>query len=582
MNLLRHIVIPAAIFASTTGAVWLARPAGSAADVPKSQAEASAKASSRERKLRNKEVPPEVLARLAPIRNAKNTEDRLRATIQLAQSLPVSEIEAWHEAEWFDGEEDMQSYLFYRVSRARWLEADPASLMEHCLRKDRKYTTEMAAEWAKRDPAAALAFLDGVKPAGQRGKLLSGMGAALAKADPKLALSKINEFQGLLGSQQQYQLNTIIAELGKSSPELLKAELDNLPLALRAGAIQTLTKAALQKDFSGTLAELSQAKGGRRTFANAVQHDDKLMQQIARNPEMLPPGWFGEVAGNASYYLVKEDPARWLDADLESMGLNQNQARNLRSQAISQLGSQDPERVKALLDSADLNDELRQTAISSVAAKLSKDKPKFEAWLATLSNPGEIEMAKNAALNQSGHSGLGVTPTSLLASLVEPSTNLDWNQTRSMGTWGADKTATFSKEFDTLPSDQKPVVAKKLVQGHYNSGVPIAIQAQLLDYLLVNPEPENTDESSVHQQQGRNPLVQASSQLAARWADEDPAAAGKWVSSLPSGEERLWAAKNLAARWAEYEPAATKRWIATLPGEEQHEVQTYLDSGRHR
>jgi hypothetical protein len=577
MNRTRQIVIPLAIFAATASAGWLARRPSTEAKAPESAAGTNGKASKRERKLRDKEVPAEVLARLAPLRNARSTEERLRATIQLAQTLPVADIEAWYDAEWFDGEEDMQSYLFHRITRARWLAEDPAGLMDRCLRKETTYTSEVAAAWAARDPAAAFAFLEGVDKPEQQGKLISGMGAALAKSDPQLVLARIAEIHSALGSKYSGYMSTMLTGLADAAPDLLKARLSELPPALRENARQSLAKAGLKTNFSGTLDELSQTKGGKAVFAQAVQHDEKLMAEAARNVELLPPGWFGEIANQGSYYLVRSDPGKWLDSDLEGMGLNAQQAAQVRSAAINQLASKDPDRVMQMLANGDWDEAQRKTAIHSLAGRL--DKEKVETWIASLTNPADIQAAKEAMNSRSGsQNGKEVTPGSLLADLAG-GTSLNWEQSRGMGRWGEEKVAAFGKEFESLRAGERSAIAKKFIENHY-TGVPAELRGQLIGYLLENPEPEPAADAP--RQQRNNPLVQAASQLAAEWADKDPAAAGRWVSSLPAGEDRLWAAKNLAARWAEYEPAATQRWVATLPGDERKQVQEYLDSGQAR
>jgi hypothetical protein len=577
MNRTRQIVIPLAIFAATASAGWLARRPSTEAKAPESEAGTNGKASKRERKLRDKEVPAEVLARLAPLRNARSTEERLRATIQLAQTLPVADIEAWYDAEWFDGEEDMQSYLFHRITRARWLAEDPAGLMDRCLRKETTYTSEVAAAWAARDPAAAFAFLEGVDKPEQQGKLISGMGAALAKSDPQLVLARIAEIHSALGSKYSGYMSTMLTGLADAAPDLLKARLSELPPALRENARQSLAKAGLKTNFSGTLDELSQTKGGKAVFAQAVQHDEKLMAEAARNVELLPPGWFGQIANQGSYYLVRSDPGKWLDSDLEGMGLNAQQAAQVRSAAINQLASKDPDRVMQMLANGDWDEAQRKTAIHSLAGRL--DKEKVETWIASLTNPADIQAAKEAMNSRSGsQNGKEVTPGSLLADLAG-GTSLNWEQSRAMGRWGEEKVAAFGKEFESLRAGERSAIAKKFIENHY-TGVPAELRGQLIGYLLENPEPEPAADAP--RQQRNNPLVQAASQLAAEWADKDPAAAGRWVSSLPAGEDRLWAAKNLAARWAEYEPAATQRWVATLPGDERKQVQEYLDSGQAR
>jgi hypothetical protein len=574
MNRTRHIVIPLAIFAATAAAGWLLRRPSTEAKAPEAATETNSKASKRERKLRDKEVPAEVLARLAPLRNARTTEERLRATIQLAQTLPVADIEAWYDAEWFDGEEDMQSYLFHRITRARWLAEDPAGLMARCLRKETTYTSEVAAAWAERDPAAAFAFLDGVDKPEQQGKLISGMGAALAKSDPQLVLARIAEIHSALGSKYSGYMSAMLAGLADAAPDLLKERLDEMPPALRERARQSLAKAGLKTNFTGTLDELSQTTGGKAVFAQAVQHDEKLMAEAARNLEHLPPGWFGEIVNHGSYYLVRSDPEKWLDSDLEGMGLDARQAAQVRGAAISQLASKDPDRVMKMLADGDWDETQRANAIYSLAGQTDKDK--METWLASLTDPNDIAAAKDAMRSRSGNpDGKEVTPSSLLADLAG-GTSLNWAQSRAMGRWGEEKVAAFGKEFESLPAEQKPDIAKKFIESHYDN-VPSELRGQLIAYLLENPEPEPA--GNVPRQQRNNPLVQAASQLAAEWADRDPAAAGRWVSTLPAGEDRLWAAKNLAARWAEYEPAATRRWIATLPGDEREAVQQYLDSG---
>lgn len=78
---------------------------------------------------------------------------------------------------------------------------------------------------------------------------------------------------------------------------------------------------------------------------------------------------------------------------------------------------------------------------------------------------------------------------------------------------------------------------------------------------------------------GKRTLTQAASLLAANWAREDPAAAGKWVNSLPEGEERLWAAKNHGFIWNESDPSAANRWIEALPEQDRQQINEYLKSG---
>lgn len=52
-------------------------------------------------------------------------------------------------------------------------------------------------------------------------------------------------------------------------------------------------------------------------------------------------------------------------------------------------------------------------------------------------------------------------------------------------------------------------------------------------------------------------------QVAQRWAQKDPAKAGKWVASLPEGSARRGALINLAKTWSNSDAAAFANWAST-------------------
>ncbi len=185
-----HFLVPA-VCAAFAFAGWHvageknpASTAASAVEAPPRQIKRSSPRTSGAR-----DMPAEVRERLARIHAARTPEDRMRATIELAHSLSVSEMERWYVAEWFNFDDGMESNVFYRITRARWLAEDPAGLMAYSLRRNSDKTHEVAGQWAKQDPAAALAFLVSTKkdPTDFQ-RLVYAMAGPLAAVDPALAL----------------------------------------------------------------------------------------------------------------------------------------------------------------------------------------------------------------------------------------------------------------------------------------------------------------------------------------------------------------------------------------------------------
>lgn len=581
MKAAQSYLIGAAIFCGCAASVWAIRGGPEERATSPAASESSPRKPSKTARGGSGKVgvPQEVTERLAAVRAGRTAEDRLRATIQLAESIPVGDLEKWFKEDWFDGREGMQRELFQRIARARWLAADPEGLMNYCLREKSNHGYEVVTAWAKKDPAAALNFVAELKDPAQRSTVLSNMGSLLAKADPQLALDSISKLAAGLDTNQLQGLSTILHGLAESSPGLLKAKLDELPDSLRASARIYLTRAGLKRDFRATVAELSNSPGGRKQLLDAM-NDSNSYKELLKNLDSLPKGWFPEVASKGSYFIVRDDPKKWLDTDLAAMDFSPQQARSLRSSAMSALAEKDPEQLMALLSGEGLNENDRRNGIRGMVSKLASDKEKAEAWIATLTDEKEIALAKDVLTSNTPIEEKDLTPTSLLASLTEDGAKVNSSQARAVSKWNGEQLATLSKEFAGLPAEQKQKAAGEFLESR--NSFPTAVKADALRYLLENPKPA-AEPGSPGNQENSTILARAASAIGSSWAEENPNEAGRWVNSLPAGTERLWAAKNLAARWSEYEPSEARKWLDSLPGEERAEVQKYLDSGQaHR
>lgn len=571
-------LLAAACFTAFALAGWQAATPGK----PESQGAAdppSAKASKRGPRTAGKSAMPEdVRQRLAAIHAARTPDERLRATLALAHSLPVSEMERWYRSDWFDFHDNMDSNLFFRITRARWLAEDPEGLMTYFLRRNNDKTSEMAGRWAKQDPHAALAFMEGVKNNGDLQRLASAMAGPLAEADPALAAAQVLKLQKILGENESWAVSELISALARNSPAILESESAGWPAALQKMAATGLTKAALQKDFVSGATALGREPDGKKRFLDALSSNSELVKEMAKHPDSLPDGWFAEAASNNPYYLVNEDPGKWIDTDLAAMGFSNEQSERLLNYAMSYLGQKDPDRALALLDGDTLDENQRNNLLTNTLSSLAtKDRARAEAWVATLTDPKDIEQARES-LEQATSQAEGKTPptpSEWLAGLTDKSDSAMWQYNRLTQNWDHDQLNAATAEFAGLPDEQKSAIAAKLADGDHVDA-PVPLRAEAIRHLLENPV--ELDPQAVKNGAGTE-LLRSTSALASTWGREDPAAAGRWIRSLPPGDERLWAAKNLAAQWAEYEPAAARQWAAALPADERQEVVKYLDTG---
>lgn len=149
------------------------------------------------RNASRKAEPEHVRRLLAPVRAARTPEERQRAAIHLALTLPVAELAAWFDAEWYPFRDGIDVNVFYRLTRQRWQEEDPAGYLNRALVKKPDDTNEAAHLWAKRDPEAALAWLHALTDPRDFTAMADSVYYSLAMARPALALAEIAKLRGV-------------------------------------------------------------------------------------------------------------------------------------------------------------------------------------------------------------------------------------------------------------------------------------------------------------------------------------------------------------------------------------------------
>jgi hypothetical protein len=539
-----------------------------------------------ERALRNGGMPAHVRDTLAAIRNAGSPDQRMRATIDLATNMPVGDLAEWLEKRWFDTGEGFDLTLFNKIAMQRWEAEDREGLIAWSLKNNPSRASQLLAALAKEDPAKALAFFADHPNPGMEIQMLS----SVARTDPKLALGHLKQMieGGTALRSGDYMSDSLFLEIAKKDPAALEAELDSLPGNFRFRAELALAGERLKASFSEGLQELTGRPDGLKLFKGIVDRDDALKDQLFDKFADLPDSWKRGIGNEAHRYVSQENAAKWLAADLESMGINDKQAQNIRYMAIQYQASKEPGEALKALGNLELDKQQRQSLISMIFGNAAQNPEKVEQLMNSLESEEDRETAQmTAKANQESSS-----PDSQLS---EPK---DWlekissiNPDRSFGylhmlsQWPKEKMAALSDEFRAMPDDKKLPVAKLLSSSYYSNEIDQTLQGDAIRYLVNQPpapkteEPEPGNQGPVGRSQQIN-LPEVASRHAVFLANKDPEAAVQWVQTLPGGEAKQWAQKNLAANWAKYDPDAVQQWVSSLPTADRKQVESYLESKR--
>ena len=376
------------------GLGWVAGDREKPESHPSSEITSQGKSAERLPTLRGRAVPAEIEERLRTLRAATTPQDRLRAMTELANSIPVSELAAWYEAGWIERRETMESLQFYHITRQRWLTEDGAGMMDHYLKKDRAGVSDLALDWGKVDPAAAFGFGEALTDESDRSTLMGSIAAAASEVHPEIALKALARYNPPR-SGTSWGIDSIIDSVAKADPELLRREIANLPANLARGAKRALATERLKTDFAAGVAAFAVEKDGKQQFISAIQSSMELTKQMLERPGDLPEGWLADLLAGNNVSLVGRDPKRWLELDLESLGLPEERVKAVQNYALGRTLYSHPERLHEILSAGNLSPEARNQAIHSAVASLgTHDRAKAAELIAQLADPAEKAFAQ--------------------------------------------------------------------------------------------------------------------------------------------------------------------------------------------
>jgi len=543
-----------------------------------SQEEKVSKSQKRPTRVIRRSDPPTVAQqRMAGIRAFTSPVERMRATIELANTMPVSEIEGWLEGRWFDTGGGFDLSLFNKILKERWGREDPEGLVLWSV-KNGGNAGAILAGWAQNEPQRVIDFFK----AHPNPQLQVNTLTTLARTNPALALQGFQEMAAngsALGDQMQYYNSSLLQELAKNSPAALEAALDSLPPAMKLQAESALIGQKLGVSFDKEFQKLLDRPDGLKIFQN-LRGIKGLGEKMLANLANLPPAWRSSVASNYYNLIDDSNSKKWFSTDLASAGFTPSETENIRSYALSRLGNKQPEEALKLMAGAGLGADEKQNVLGNIFGRLSEEPEKAAKLLALLTSEDDRQTAQKTIDSNGGNTSIAKVekPDEWLekvSSTTDPKSSSSlYSMLRG---WDQEKITELTDQFRTMPDDKKQLVAQVLArgQGGYNDGSNPALQGEALRYVLTNPvAPAEGKETNASE----NPVRQAS-QLAVGWAKTDPIAASVWVQTLPSGDAKLWAQKNLAANWNQYDPQATGEWLKTLPASERTEVQKFIKSG---
>ncbi|MCW1916897.1 hypothetical protein OJ996_25130 [Luteolibacter sp. GHJ8] len=580
----------AAGFLATALAGWhLAAPETRASAGKVVEAGSAVDSKHRERKLRDGGIPAQVRETMAAIRGAATPEQRMRATIDLVQSMPLSDLEQWLENRWFDSGDSYDFTLFNKIAYQRWEAEDPEGLIAYHLKSNSYRAQEMLAKLAKDDPAKALAFCAGRPNPSIELDVLS----SVLKVDAKLALQHARAMleRGAFNDSNYYQGDQFFQELVKKDPAALESLFADMPARLRQRAEGALTGQKLKADFAGTLKELMERQDGYKTFRNAYSDNDNIKAGILDHLAGLPDSWKKQIA-NEPYNLINPDNAgKWLEADLEGMGFSGTDAKNVWNFAIQYYANKNPTEALAMLGNMDLEKGNRDNVIENIFRNAQNDPKKMEALMAALQTDEDRAIAQKfvKVTDENGETvarkepHLIKEPKEWLEAVMSGDRANANTYTYYIQQWPKEKIEELTTEFRGMAAADKSSLAMLLANSSHgdSGGSAQGLQGEAILYLVNNPppkeEPKQPENPSPFGPSRSFDANNAASRHAVFLAQKDPDAASQWVQSLPAGETRQWAQKNLAKNWAMYDPEAMQQWVNTLSSTERKGVEEFLE-----
>lgn len=535
------------------------------------------------------EVPPlpePVRQAIAPVLAARSDDDRLRAAVHLARSVPVSEMVDWLDGRWYPFAAGLDGWVFDRIIRQRWLEQDPAGLANQCVLRNPEDVERIIRIWAKRDPESVVAWIWQAKAPNELNLLAYTCFDEIVRHKPLLALAQAPVIHERLGESASAWLAAMLATIARDHQEEIIQQQAAWPESLRAVAKKVLNVAPATSDFPAIIERMKREPDGLDQFVHAIS-SDRFAARVLEHAAILPKGWLAAASlSEYSVFMVMDaDPKYWLDVDLSAHGLSEAMVSKFLDLGMSGLIDRDPEQAVRLLKRGDLRPtDRRELLVNGFSRLTRKDQRRAEECLAELTDPKEIARARDSIRNAFvGTLSEQVAPLKLTAqewlAAFASERGLPDRQAKSVLEWNAGTEAILRDGFAALSEAQKDFVALRCVM--FDSWVTGESRGDLSAFTwlravgiarYLNHPPDGKPKRNID----NNKVEPSIMRFAIGWALEDPVSASRWAQeNLPLGAVRMGIIKNVADYWRKYQPAAAAEWLSGLPDGERQEIERH-------
>lgn len=410
---------------------------------------------------------------------------------------------------------DLRRSAMYQVAQV-WARNDPWAAYRYAQTVDdedvaRQLRSTSLQQMAERDPEQTLELLDDDMTRRERSTIVSAAMRQLAGLDPQRALSvarNLDDFE-----LRNEALSTVFQSWAQRDPRAAARALESIDNpTVRSGAGWSVASALARSDPREALAWAMRLEGRpgdifRSVVSEIAQRDPELaLTSLASLP---PSSNRAQLQSMVLGYLAQSDPAIAITY-AEDMPPGQSRDQALASIANT-WANHDPAAAMEWVLTRSPAEQHR--LLSSVAYNLANENPELAlAYIDRLDGALRSEW-------------IGQIISSL--SYQNPQIALDW----------------AARHRDDPNHDQW---MQAIISGLAAGDVRRA--AALLDTI--------SDPQIAHN---------ATVQLAHQWANQDPAAAARWVASLPAGDADAGLVQAVVTSWQSYDPAAAAAWVDALP-----------------
>ncbi len=423
----------------------------------------------------------------------------------------------------------------------------------------------IASEWAMDDPAKAAARLQQLPSSMQAGAIAS-VAQIWAGKDSQAAMEWARTLTD--PNQRNAALGAIAGGIAAHDPDAALASLDSMSSAARRAGLSSIFRTLLDLDYDAALAKatslpdpddqkavLKLISGGGDTFSfgdpfagGYIGYQDGNPEQLGALLANLPPGAMRtNTLNKLGLQLTSNSPA---EVDAILAGYPAKDRDKILSSLVDSLSYQDPARALEIYQSMPPT-KLEPYRLQNIISNLAQQDPEAALKLTLESTNSSQQLqgitqifAQFAQQDpEAARQKLAALPPGPMYDNAVSSIASSWAQT--------DSTAALAW-VDTLKGEQHTRALHALMPSLASSNPKAA--AGIIDDLLATTKEDNSGSIS-----------SSAYQLGQTWVQEDPVAAGKWITGLPDGNVKTNAISSMMSAWTSDDFEGATRWIDTLP-----------------